>query len=285
MTNQSADQPSKPRPLGQPTWLDINTSDAPGTTQFYTDLFGWTFADMGSDFSHYAMITNATRLVGGYMDVSTLPGGPMPSRISVYLATDDIQDTSRKVVQAGGDVVMPAQAAGPAGSYAIVTDPTGAVFGLWQAAQTVGFQNADATSEASKNTGAPVWFELMSMDIDAAARFYTEVFGWRPSAKALDAGPGAGQNPGPDHPRYLTNAPAQHATAGLCDASIWLPEGTTSYWRVYFSIADVDAAARTITEAGGTVLDGPIDSPFGRIASIKDQFGLVYQLRQELPRG
>ncbi|GEM_PF-5826147 len=70
------------------------------------------------------------------------------------------------------------------------------------------------------------------------------------------------------------------ATAGLCDAAQWLPEGMPGYWRVYFQAPDMDAAVQTIEAHGGRVVDGPQDSPFGREATVVDPAGATFQLNQ-----
>lgn len=53
-----------------------------------------------------------------------------------------------------------------------------------------------------------------------------------------------------------------------------------SYWRVYFQVPDMDAALQVIEAEGGRVIDGPQDSPFGRVASVLDPAGATFQLNQ-----
>ena len=49
---------------------------------------------------------------------------------------------------------------------------------------------------------------------------------------------------------------------------------------MYFGVEDVDAALSTVTRLGGTVLDGPMDSPFGRLATVADPQGASFQIIQ-----
>ena len=108
-------------------------------------------------------------------------------------------------------------------------------------------------------------------DFAQAAPFYEKVFGWDLSyidddGQPTDTAPADGI-------RYASNAPGQEATAGLCEADSFLPPGVSSFWRAYLGVEDTDAAAARITELGGRVLDGPVDSPFGRMATVEDPQG------------
>ncbi len=51
-------------------------------------------------------------------------------------------------------------------------------------------------------------------------------------------------------------------------------------WRVYFTTDDVDSTAERLTAAGGRVLDGPMDTPFGRLATVTDPEGATFQLNR-----
>jgi predicted enzyme related to lactoylglutathione lyase len=116
-------------------------------------------------------------------------------------------------------------------------------------------------------TGGPCWVELGTRDVAAAQRFYTALFGWRPGTP-----PGAGA--GGYTVAYLHDA----AVAGLTRLE---QDGQPVAWNVAFAVTDADAAAREVTDAGGTVLTGPADVPgLGRSAVAVDPAGAVLQLWQ-----
>ena len=77
--------------------------------------------------------------------------------------------------------------------------------------------------------------------------------------------------------RYSTNGPAETASWGLCDASGMMPAEATG-WRFYLAVESSETAIEQIKAHGGTVLDGPTDSPFGRIATIADPEGATFQI-------
>lgn len=255
------------RPTGSPTWIDLGTHDLDGAAAFYGDLFGWEFTDQGEDFGHYNMITNNGAPVGGAMSSLMGPDGPTeepqdPTAWTVYLAAEDLDATLAEVTEQGGAIHLPAMPVGELGSMAIVEDPTGASFGLWQPDQFEGF-------EITGTHGSPVWFEAMVRNFDVALPFYRNALSWDTHYM------GGEENP---ELRYVTHGRDDDAAAGLCDASLWL-DGP-SYWRLYIGVNNTDESLEKVKELGGTVLDGPADSPFGRVATVRDPQGASFQIIQ-----
>ena len=248
--------------VGTPVWLDYGTNNIAACREFYTELFGWQFEGLGSEFNDYSLVRRDDALVGGLMDVHGMQcpdGGPIPSEWGVFLAVDDLEDRCAKAKAAGGEVVMDGMAVGASGRWALVTDPTGAAVGMWEA------QDLDSYDFVGE-PGTPVWFELMTTDYEAATSFYRDVFDFdiQPMSDAGDM-------------RYATNGPADAATSGICGAP-WLGADDNSFWRIYFGVDGADAAAEKVAALGGKVTDGPEDSPFGRIVTVRDREGAVFQL-------
>lgn len=255
------------RPTGSPTWIDLGTHDLDGAVAFYGELFGWDFSDMGEDFGHYNMISNHGSAVGGAMSSLMGPEGPTeepqnPTAWTVYLHTEDLEETLNKVTSQGGTVHYPAAPVGELGFMAIIEDPAGAALGLWQPNQFEGFEVTDSH-------GSPVWFEAMVQDFDAALPFYRDALGWDTYFMGGDENPEF---------RYVTNAQEDAATAGLCDVSAWAD--MPSHWRPYIGVDNTDESVKKLKELGGTVLDGPEDSPFGRLATVQDPQGASFQIIQ-----
>lgn len=254
---------------GSPTWMDLGTDDVAGATSFYTQLFGWDFLDQGPDFGGYQMIKQGDGFVGGAMSSKMTPEGPtdepqFPTSWTIYLRVEDIDAALAKVEPAGGSIMLPAMEVGEAGKMAVVVAADGAVVGMWQPVEFPGY---DFTGKP----GTPVWFETMSKDYDAASAFYTEVFGWN-----LVQMPGTPEG----QPRYATNGAEAEAACGICEASSFLPDDVPSYWRMYLAVEDCDAAVEKVQELGGSLLDGPMDSPFGRLATVTDPQGGMFQVIQ-----
>lgn len=77
--------------------------------------------------------------------------------------------------------------------------------------------------------------------------------------------------------RYSSNGTRADARLGLGDVTGFMPAGATG-WRVYFEVADCDAAAAQVKALDGALLDGPTDSPFGRLATIAAPEGATFQI-------
>lgn len=257
------------RSIGTPTWIDFGSNDFAASKAFYEQLFGWQFEDSGEAMGHYNMITTKDgAMVGGGMDTTgmTCPeGNPIPSSWDVYLAVDDVDARTKLAAEKGAHVIVEPGDAGAAGRFSMVLDPTGATIGMWKSGDTEGY-------DFSMNVGTPVWFELMSQDIEATKQFYTEVFDFQPvpMAESMDDAEAEAN--------YFTNGPADSSSSGLCNAQGFIPAEMGSYWRTYFRVEDCDAAAQRVSELGGKVLDGPEDSPFGRLATIQDPAGATLMI-------
>lgn len=249
--------------LGEPCWIDLITSDPARSVQFYAALLGWRAVDTGTDSGRYTMFFHGDAAIAGLT-----PQDPSSGNRDVwttYLATANVDETLRAATAAGAAVLAPAQTIGDQGRLAVLTDPTGAAVGIWEAAGHRGFG-------ADNEVGTPVWHELMTRDFPAAIAFYEEVFGWTsiPLSDTSDF-------------RYSTFGYDESMTGGVYDADAMLPTGVPSHWQVYLGVADVRSAAQRVRELGGTVLREPWDSDFGTFAQVTDSTGAAFLLGQVEP--
>lgn len=268
---------------GNTTWIDLGTHDLEAAQAFYHELFGWNYTSTGPHFGGYLMVDRGVPVCGmglnmdmeGNLDLS------MPTWWTVYFKVTDVADAVAAVAENGGNVFVPPMQIGDMGSMAIVSAPSGAAFGVWEAGSFEGF-------DTSGTVGLSCWYESLTKDYSADVAFYAAVLGWENVPMGPEAG-AAGSEQFADEPsgqgapdnmgRYSTNF-GERATAGVCEANAWLPEDAHSFWRVYFRVEDTDAAIAKIQELGGTVLDGPMDSPFGRLATVADPQGGMFQIIQ-----
>ncbi|MCX5167261.1 VOC family protein [Streptomyces antibioticus] len=117
--------------------------------------------------------------------------------------------------------------------------------------------------------GRPCWVELGTPDLDAAKRFYTELFGWRPE-----------RDPRQEAGGYTVAHLGEEAVAALAPL---YQESQPCAWNVSFAVSDADVSARLLTEAGGTVLVGPMDVfDLGRFVVALDPGGAAFQLWQAI---
>lgn len=116
-------------------------------------------------------------------------------------------------------------------------------------------------------TGGPCWTELGTSDLEAAKRFYSDVFGWRPETDPRQEAGG-----------YTVAHIGDAAVAALTPL---FQESQPVAWNVSFAVADADATAARIRAAGGTLLMEPIDVfDIGRFTVALDPGGAAFQTWQ-----
>jgi predicted enzyme related to lactoylglutathione lyase len=249
-------------PVGSPCWADLWTSDVEGSRAFYSELFGWEAQAPSPEFGGYFMFTRDGVPVAGAMgDMGEMSA---TDTWTIYLTTDDIAKTVVAAQAEGAEIVNPAMAVADLGIQAVFTDPTGAHLGMWEPGTFPGFT-------VISESGAPSWFELHTRDHAKAVAFYRSVFHWDTTS--------VGDS---DEFRYTTmrDPGGGEDLAGVMDASAFLPEGVPSHWSVYWQVDEADAAVDKVKALGGTVVMDPQDTPYGRLATVTDQAGAQFKLRQ-----
>lgn len=125
-------------------------------------------------------------------------------------------------------------------------------------------------------TGSFIWYELMTTDSDAAARFYRSVIGWSVGERP-DANPG-----GRDY-RMIGRSDGGFA-GGLLQLTSGMAEGgARPRWLGYLRVDNVDAAVRDIVADGGKLLMPPTDLPVGKIAMVADPLGSPFYVMAPIP--
>ncbi|WP_424346884.1 VOC family protein [Kocuria sp. CH-021] len=239
----------EPWPAGTPCWVDLMASDLGRTQAFYRDVLGWTYTDSQPEYGGYCNALLGDRAVAGLSP--TMEGmADAPHAWSVYLATEDIAVHAARAAAAGATPLFEPMQVASFGSMGMWTDPTGASFGMWQADEHTGF-------EASAESGAVAWCDLMTGDPAGAQDFYAKVFDY------------TYQDMGDETMAYaLFTVPGGQMPAGGIGGPDPRAGDTQLGWSVAFQVEDADAAVRRVREAGGSVDQEPFDFEFGRMASV-----------------
>lgn len=239
---------------GAPCWVDLSVDDVDAALEFYAQIMGWTAGERsGPEFGGYAMWFADGIPVAGVGPIQ----GDYPPSWTVYLATSDIESTLTSVVDAGGQVMAPAMQIGPLGRMAVIADSAMAVCGLWEAGEFAGFARVG-------EPGWPAWFDVQSIDADASRAMLTALFGYATSVPD-------DETPVTDYQQLSLDGVAVIGSMGAIAVPV-------SFWMTYFMVADLDAAIARAGSAGGTLLNGPHPTPFGRIATFADPQGAVFSL-------
>ncbi|MEU3064868.1 VOC family protein [Streptomyces subrutilus] len=250
--------PYKP---GTPCWIDLMVPDQQAALDFYRDLFGWQGEIGPPEQGGYSVCTLKGKPVAGIMRAMNPDGSvpdPMPPTVwTTYLSTDGIDATLKSVTDARGRTLAGPMDVMDLGRMAVVADPTGAVFGLWEPRS---FDGAGIVNEH----GALIWSELSTGDTGAAGAFYSSVL---PVTTAPTEMPGA--------EGYIEIRVDGRAVGGMMDLEA-LPDGTPANWLPYFAVDDVDSVQAAAVRADGNVLAPACDSPAGRMAVLTDPQGAPF---------
>lgn len=239
-------------------WSDLTTTDQEGAKAFYGGLFGWEAEDIPvGEGASYSM-----QRLGGRDVAAIAPQPPQqrdagaPPVWNSYVSVKDADAAAERAKEHGATVHAPAFDVMQAGRMAVIQDPQGAFFMVWQPGEHFGAALVNAP-------GTLVWNELSSPDLDASSAFYSRLFGWT-------IAPFEG-SPEP----YLAIKNGAANNGGIRQLT---PPGTPPHWLVYFGVEDIDAALAKVQELGGTKYAGPIDIQIAKIAVVADPQGAVFAL-------
>jgi predicted enzyme related to lactoylglutathione lyase len=243
------------------SWVELATTDPDGAKDFYSALFGWQADDQPIDGggTYTLMRLDGDSVAGLALQPEQQRDAGVPPNWFNYVTVASADEAAGRVEGLGGKVH-----AGPfdvmtAGRMAVIADPAGAMFGVWEARDSIG-------AERVNDPGCLTANELSTTDVEGASTFYGELFGWR--IEEIDTGGG---------PRYWTivhGGAAEGRNGGVRELA---PEqsdaGVPPHWMPYFTVESVDDAIATTNGRGGVVHAGPIDIPVGRIAVLSDPQG------------
>jgi predicted enzyme related to lactoylglutathione lyase len=239
---------------GQPSWVDLSSSDTDASKRFYSELFGWEVAEQGPEAGGYALFTLQGKNVAGVTPIM-LEG--QPNAWTTYVSVDDADAAIDKVKSAGGMVFVEPMDVLDVGRMAVFADSTGAALAVWQPRTHIG-------AEIANEPGTFCWNELQTRDTKGAEGFYAAVFGWGANTSEF------GQT------TYTEWKLGDATVGGMMPMPAEVPEQVPAYWLTYFAVVDCDAATKKATDLGGTTVVPPMDIEPGRFTVVSDPTGAVF---------
>lgn len=247
-------------PPGTPCWADLWTTDVDGSRRFYSQLFGWEALEPSTEFGGYWMFERDGAPIAGGM--GSMGDMTADNTWKPYFCTDDIEAALKRAEAGGASSQGGAMPVADLGVQALLVDPTGAAFGLWQPGAFHGFR-------AVGEQGAPSWFELHTADHRTAVAFYRDLFGYEINPVADT-----------DDFRYFTfrTPGSSEDLGGIMDSSRWVLRGG-GHWDIYWHVDNVKTALDRAVSLGGSVKQGPDNTPYGVLALATDPAGADFKLR------
>lgn len=248
-------------------WPEVSTTDAAKAAAFYGSLFGWTDQPV-MDGGYHILQAGGKDAAGLYeLMPEQKERGVRPHWLN-YVEVADTDAAAAKAEGLGATILNAPFDVPGVGRMAVIQDPTGAAFCVWQ---TAGHSGA-----AAEGIGACGWTELATKDRDKALAFYQAMFGWIRTEEG---------KPNQDGFEY--------AELGLEKGKPFIglyqigPEmgPMPSAWVNYFMVEDCDATAAKAKSLGGRLYVEPKDIPdVGRFCVIADPFGASFAVIKLLAR-
>jgi predicted enzyme related to lactoylglutathione lyase len=227
-------------------------------------MFGWSFVDhpMGPDGTYTIFELNGRSVAAGYTQQPAETSHGVPPHWNLYVAVENADASAARAAELGAMLPAGVFDVGTNGRMAVVIDPTGASFCLWQPNQTPGLG-------VMGDLNTYCWADLSTSDRPKAKKFYEDFFGWTIS-------PGKDK----DESTYLHIGKGNQFFAGILPDSHRQP-GVPPHWMPYFMVGSADDATAKAQSLGARVYLPPmtVDKTL-RIAVLADPQGAVFALFQ-----
>jgi len=264
MTEAAAQQQQPKHAPGSFCWIELMTTDGPGAKKFYSELFGWEGTDnpIGPN-----MVYTIYNLKGKAVAASYQKGEEMkevPTHWASYIAVTNADETAAKAKALGATLAQEPFDAMEHGRMAVIKDPTGAHFCIWQAKSHPGLG-------LKGETNSLCWNELLTNDTEKAKEFYTKLFGWKTKADT-------GATP------YTEWINGEEHIGGMMQIQPQMGPMPPN-WGIYIAVDDCDGKVAKAQSLGAKTYMPPTDIPnVGRFAVLADPQGAVFNIIKLHPR-
>ena len=232
-------------------WIELGTTDTGAARNYYKDLFGWSDAAE----QDYVMLKLSGKEVGGLYELTDeMRAHGVPPHWLSYVSVVSADETAKKAESLGATILKEPFDVFAVGRMAVIQDPTGAVFAVWQPRTHIG-------ARVINEPGSLCWNELATRDVDGAKAFYKKVFGWEGDTGEAD---------GMTYTEWKLDG---ETIGGMLEMGDQFPAEVPAHWLVYFAVDDTDATVASAGELGGSVTVPATDIPPGRFAVLNDTHG------------
>jgi predicted enzyme related to lactoylglutathione lyase len=248
-------------------WVELATTDQQAAKNFYGKLFGWQAEDtpMSPNDFYTTFKINGRDVAAAYTMRPEQQSSGMPPNWLLYVSVQDVNESLSKAGRLGANILVEGLDVAELGRLGILQDPTGAMIALWQA------KSHSGTGVIGEN-GTLCWADLSTPDPQAAARFYSELFGWKIEQSSFDPSD------------YLHIRNGEHHIGGIPPAR-YRTQGSPPHWLAYFEIANCDAITDQAKQLGARPYMEPMTMEnVGRWSVLADPQGAVFAAFQTVPQ-
>jgi len=249
-------------------WLELATTDQNAAKKFYGELFGWSAFDapMGPGDVYTMFQIEGRDAAAGYTLRAEDRAHGVPPHWMLYVAVENADAAANRVTQLTGKIVKGAFDVFDVGRMAVVQDPAGVYFCLWQSKKSAnGITGVDGTL---------CWADLNTPDQAGGKKFYSELFGWK-LHEDTDDKPASG---------YVHIQNGEDFIGGITPPQYYNPR-VPPHWLPYVQVANCDATVAKAQQIGGKLYMPPQTlEDVGRFAILADPQGAGFAVFQPNPR-
>jgi uncharacterized protein len=214
--------------------FELQGPDPDGAAKFYSQLFGWHTEAIPGEQPYIIIDTHAGKGINGGLGGA---GRDQRPTVTIYMEVPDPQKSLTKAESLGAKTIMPVTEVPGVVTFALFTDPQGAMVGLVKAAGP----GQDSGGPSAGTNPAVDWFEILSAEPKKAWDFYGQLFGWK-----------------------IQEAPAEGSVYGMVDGGDRgigggvgsSPDGQPRV-NIYARVDDIDAYLKKAESLGGKTVVPP----------------------------
>ena len=244
---------------GKFVWRDLMTNDIPSVKKFYSELFGWTYIDVGESDNDYTVVLQDRKPIAGIFKLRDVDPKQGFSQWISYLSVADMNQALNFTKASGGKIYREPFKLPNRGTISFVFDSQQAI---------LAFVKSSSGDPVDQDPVYNEWFwtELWTNDVDNSVKFYTDLFGYM--YKKFDT---RAEN------KYHVLEKENRPRAGI----IKIPfENVKPHWMPYIAIKDPSEIVKRVEQLGGTVYLSTEGIAGNNAAIIADPSGAVFTVQK-----
>ncbi|HVH70228.1 MAG TPA: VOC family protein [Candidatus Dormibacteraeota bacterium] len=242
-------------------WIELATTDHAAAKKFYSELFGWSIHEFPKAPNNFFAFKMHGRDVAAACSLPTPQQSQgVPAHWKVYIAVENADAAAGRAAELGAKLLAAPFDKSDVGRVAILQDPSGAVFSVWQAKRFGGFGIKGVP-------GAFCAADLSTPYQEAASRFYEQLFGWRVGKED--------ENPAHNYYHLFNH---NEFIGGILPPAFRDP-AAPPYWQIYLQVSDCEVTATKASSLGAQLYMPPMPiEDIGRMAVIADPQGAAFAI-------
>ena len=246
---------------GQFCWLELTAIDWQAAKTFYCSFFNWRAEDedIGGGMYYTKMFIDNKVVAAMFQRTPEQEAQGVMTNWLTYIAVDDVDATLTIAESLNATIFSGPHDVMNAGRMAIMQEPNGAIFAIWQANQHTGLEQRDIS-------GSLCWSELATLNREESKTFYHKILGWGYDDKKMM------------EITYTELKAGEHQEGGMLEMTEEWGD-TPPHWMNYFAVENCDDAVISAQELGATICVPVTEIPdVGRFAVINDPQGATFSI-------